>query len=177
MNGQDHIPLSQLEPLLQRAELLLEKAMEQRRQDHDDRRRAMLWLELELNRCALPLQQLGEDLAKLMERMALQRQDSIVQQWQADLQQGLRQLEAVCLQLDELQASAANNALPTLEVPLIERPDRQLQDLLSRRQKQLAVVMAELNELRNRTNNGFDTQATQQIAEAAEIPSLFDDQN
>jgi hypothetical protein len=177
MDSHDQVPLEQLEPLLLRAELLLEQAVNRQQLQSDQRHREHTWIELELNRCALPLQQLSRELAGLMEQMGVQRQDTLIQHWQADLQQALRQLEAITLHVEELQASLANDTVPRLEAPLVETPPRQLQDLLTRRQRQMAVLHAELLELRSQLAEGAETVDEDPDQNATAIPSLFDDQS
>ena len=175
--SEEQIATTQLEPLLLRAELLLERAVALRTHDQDKRSRELAWVALELERCGQPLQTLGLTLEDLIEQIGAQRQDSASQRWQAQLQQGFQQLHSVNLRIEELLMALETNQLPTQDRPLVERPERQLQELLARRQRQVVALEAEVKELRAQcTKQNGPSEAGSGSPEDHQIPSLFDDQ-
>ena len=175
--SEEQIATTQLEPLLLRAELLLERALALRSQDQDKRSRELAWVALELEGCEQPLQTLGITLEDLIEQIGAQRQDSVSERWQAQLQQGLQQLHSVNLRIEELLMALDTNQLPTQDRPLVERPERQLQELLARRQRHVVALEAEVKELRAQcTNQNGPAEAGSGSPEDQQIPSLFDEQ-
>ena len=175
--SEEQIATTQLEPLLLRAELLLERAVALRSHDQEKRSRELAWVALELERCEQPLQTLGLTLEDLIEQVGAQRQDSISQRWQDQLQQGLQQLHSVNLRIEELLMALETNQLPTQDRPMEERPERQLQELLARRHRHVVALEAEVKELRARcTKQNGPSETRSGSPENHQIPSLFDDQ-
>lgn len=136
-----------------RAERLIEQAVERLQVQGVEHQQERARVGLELERALAPIQTLSAGLLKVIEAMALQRQDNRIQRWQGELQglltpveEAERQLQELLLQLEQPTPDQWQG-LPVAEArPAIQR--LQLQQLLAQRQRQVQQLQAELRELR-----------------------------
>ena len=146
---------SETETQLTRAERLLQRALNQLELDGDRRQRQFAGVAFEVERILAPLQAVNAGLGAVIEAMALERQDSLSQRWQGQLQELLIPMDGALLQIQELLLQLERpddwRLNPSASGPAQQGGQRlQLQQLLAVRQRQVLQQQAELAELRRR---------------------------
>lgn len=138
-----------------RAERLIGRAVDQLQAQGVQHQQERARVGLELERALAPIQSLSAGLQQVIETMAQQRQDNLIQRWQGELQgllmpvdEAERQLQELLLQLEQPTPDHWQGQPLAEARPAIQR--LQLQQLLSQRQRQVQQLQAELKELRLR---------------------------
>jgi hypothetical protein len=137
-----------LEPSLQRAQLLLLRSIEQLELEQQRKKQHSAAAALKLQRLQSPLQQLQRGLIQLLKAMSVQPNPSeaAVQRWQGELQALLITVDGTVLELEEgldrIEQPVAGTGLPKGPVPKQSGPERPTPLEWQR-------LQAELNDLRS----------------------------
>lgn len=166
-----------------RAERLISHCLNGLEQAEQRRRHARERLGFELEQFLLPLDRISGGLSGVIESMAADRQDNRLQRWQGQLQQlltpldsGLQVLRDLLLMLDSGSEPAPGDTSNITKTPQ-QQKNQQLLQLLLLRQKQILLLEAQLDELRQQvfslqespdSNPGVKLEAAQ-----PSTPSIF----